>query len=162
MFVQQSVQHRYDYRLCDAKAVGNVIVEVQPTLRGDDVGNYGRVCTMNDAVSRIKEKLPDFRTNAAESFFALKSLQALDRFPNASLSMHSEPDTDMWVVGAYLTPLHNALLEAYELASDDNPPLPPDSYPFVLRHSWFKSGKFFRGLFLSGSPSCAGMRKRTE
>ena len=135
--------HQYDYRLCDAKAIGNIVVEVQPELRDDDVvGNYGRVVTMTETKKRVKDKLPDFRTNVAQSFFALKSFQALDRFPNSSLSMHSEPDTDMWIVAAYLTPLHNSLCLTMNLTDEAAQPLPADNYPFIFRHSWFALNYF--------------------
>lgn len=135
--------HQYDYRLCDAKAIGNIVVEVQPELRDDDVvGNYGRVVTMTETKKRVKDKLPDFRTNVAQSFFALKAFQALDRFPNSSLSMHSEPDTDMWIVAAYLTPLHNSLCLTMNLTDDAAQPLPADNYPFIFRHSWFALNYF--------------------
>lgn len=129
--------HHYDFHLSDAKAIGQIVEEVQPegVRRAPLIGNYGRVNTLRNTLQRLNYLLPKLDESAAEAFFALKSMEMLERSPNNSMALHHEFNMSLWPVGMYLTPLHNELVT--ELGTDGDV-LQTESYPFLFRHSIFK------------------------
>ena len=125
--------HTLDFFLCDAKQAGGLIREA--SMDGvRKFGNYSRLSELNSLLNRIEKYLPDYGKNKCEAYLAIKSVESLFTSPNNSLAFNWENATDMWQIGLYLTPLHNALVSV--LGKGDL--LQPDAYPFLFRYVQFR------------------------